>query len=47
MRALNRRAFLAKSCAGIGGMAAAKWAAAAGLFAEERDAELVVFNAKV
>jgi hypothetical protein len=46
MRALNRRAFLAKSCAGIG-MAAAKWSAAAGLFAEERDAELVVFNAKV
>jgi hypothetical protein len=45
MCALNRRAFIAKSCAGFGGMAAARWAAAAGLFAEERDAELAVFNA--
>jgi predicted amidohydrolase YtcJ len=47
MRALNRRAFIAKGCAGFGGMAAARWAAPAGLFAAERDAELVVFNAKV
>jgi hypothetical protein len=46
MRALNRRAFIATSCAGFGSMAA-RWAAAAGLFAEERDSELVVFNANV
>jgi predicted amidohydrolase YtcJ len=46
MRALNRRAFLAGTCAGFAGMAAARWAAAAGL-SDARDAELVVFNAKV
>jgi predicted amidohydrolase YtcJ len=46
MRTLNRRAFLAGTCAGFAGMAAARWAAAAGL-SDARDAELVVFNAKV
>ena len=46
MRVLNRRAFLAGTCAGFAGMAAARWAAAAGL-SVARDAELVVFNAKI
>ena len=46
MRALNRRAFIAGTCAGFGGIAAARWAAAAGV-PDARDPELVVFNAKV
>lgn len=47
MHTLNRRAFIGMSGAGIAAMAAARWAGAAGLFAEARNAELVVFNAKV
>jgi predicted amidohydrolase YtcJ len=47
MHTLNRRAFIRMSGAGLAGMAAARWAGAAGLFADARNAELVVFNAKV
>jgi predicted amidohydrolase YtcJ len=44
---LSRRGFLGMSGAGIAGAAAAGWAGAAQLFADPRDAELVVFNANV
>ena len=47
MRQLNRRAFIGMAGAGIAGISAARWSAAAGLFADARDAELVVINAKV
>jgi predicted amidohydrolase YtcJ len=47
MRQLNRRAFIGMAGVGIAGISAARWSAAAGLFADARDAELVVFNAKV
>jgi predicted amidohydrolase YtcJ len=44
---LSRRGFLGMSGAGIAGAAAAGWAGAAQLFADPRDAELVVINANV
>src|SRR5271169_2168109 len=43
----SRRSFIAVSCAGIAGAVIPRWAAAAGSFADARDAELVVINAKV
>ena len=44
---LSRRSFIGMTGAGIAGAAAARWAGAATLFADPRDAELVVLNAKV
>src|SRR5271169_1654444 len=43
----SRRSFIAASCAGIAGAAIPRWASAAGSFADARDAELLVINAKV
>jgi predicted amidohydrolase YtcJ len=47
MHTFSRRDFMAMSGAGIAGAAIPRWAAAAGSFAGARDADLVVFNAKV
>ena len=44
--ACSRRSFIGMAGAGIAGAALPRWAVA-GLFADARDAELVVFNAKV
>src|SRR5277367_3619244 len=43
----SRRRFIGMTGAGIAGAAFPHWAAAAGSFAEVRDAALVVFNARV
>jgi predicted amidohydrolase YtcJ len=43
----SRRNFIGMTGAGIAGAAVPRWAAAAGLFAAARDADLVVLNAKV
>jgi predicted amidohydrolase YtcJ len=43
----SRRNFIAMTGAGMAGAAVPRWAAAAGLFADARDADLVVLNAKV
>jgi predicted amidohydrolase YtcJ len=47
MHTFSRRDFMAMTGAGIAGAAIPRWAAAVGSFAIARDAELVVFNAKV
>lgn len=47
MHTFSRRNFMAMTGAGIAGAAIPHWAAAVGSFANARDAELVVFNAKV
>ena len=44
---VNRRDFIGMAGMGIAGAAAARWAGAAGLAADARDADLVVLNAKV
>ncbi|HXI47418.1 MAG TPA: amidohydrolase family protein, partial [Steroidobacteraceae bacterium] len=44
---MNRRDFIGMAGMGIAGAAAARWAGAAGLAADARDADLVVLNAKV
>jgi predicted amidohydrolase YtcJ len=43
----SRRSFIGMAGAGVAGAAVPRWAAAAGSFADARDADLVVFNAKV
>src|SRR5271155_546120 len=47
MHTFSRRDFMAMTGAGIAGAAIPRWAAAVESFANARDAELVVFNAKV
>src|SRR5580658_7480053 len=47
MHTFSRRDFMAMTGAGFAGAAIPRWAAAAASFADARDAELVVFNAKV
>src|SRR5271163_1964552 len=47
MHTFSRRDFMAMSGASIAGAALPRWAAAVESFAKARDAELVVFNAKV
>src|SRR5271168_5506397 len=47
MHRFSRRDFMAMTGAGIAGAAIPRWAAAVESFAKARDAELVVFNAKV
>ncbi len=47
MHTFSRRDFMAMTGAGFAGAAMPRWVAAAGSFADARDAELVVFNAKV
>jgi len=47
MYTFSRRDFMAMTGAGIAGAAIPRWAAAVESFANARDAELVVFNAKV
>jgi len=47
MHTFNRRDFMAMTGAGFAGAAIPRWAAAAASFADARNAELVVFNAKV
>jgi len=44
---VNRRDFIGMAGMGIAGAATARWAGAAGLAADARDADLVVLNAKV
>jgi predicted amidohydrolase YtcJ len=44
---VNRRDFIGMAGMGLAGAAAARWASAAGLAADARDADLVVLNAKV
>jgi predicted amidohydrolase YtcJ len=45
--ACSRRNFIGMAGAGIAGAAVPRWAAAAGSFADARDADMVVLNAKV
>ena len=44
---LSRRRFIGMSGAGLAGAAAARWAGAAGLLADPRNADIVVLNANV
>jgi hypothetical protein len=43
----SRRGFIGMTATGAAGMAGARWARAAAAFVDARDADLVVFNAKV